>query len=197
MSENLQNEIKADPVAVSFDVMYQMAMFNMGQLKRIHDECQCNSQPKTVVSHSPEYVEWLESELEKSCDVIKMLASLYESCYITLEQLMQSTNIQTGLQPTSQPTMLNRSVEDDLKDSRVNGRRYIPKHSRRVLSETEVIIIKNMMDQGVGDSDIAKQYNVDSGIISSIRLNKTYKDVEPTEVHRLTDMLRGRITEES
>ena len=48
-------------------------------------------------------------------------------------------------------------------------------HSK--LTEEDVIEIINLFDNGIIDSEIAKEFNVTAGVISSIRFGKTWKHV--------------------
>ena len=64
------------------------------------------------------------------------------------------------------------------------GRQYLKNNGRAYnarLTDQQVVEIKQLLKEGVYQKVIAKQFNVTSGTISHLNLNKTYKNVQELE----------------
>lgn len=80
--------------------------------------------------------------------------------------------------------------KENIQDSIKKGRfKFVPNHlkakgsnvSSAKLNEKNVVLIKKMIKDGIGNKEIAKKFNVVHGTISHIRVGKTWKHVQIEE----------------
>ena len=76
------------------------------------------------------------------------------------------------------------TAKDNTQDMITKGRQYLKNNGRAYnarLTDQQVVEIKQLLKEGVYQKVIAKQFNVTSGTISHLNLNKTYKNVQELE----------------
>lgn len=66
------------------------------------------------------------------------------------------------------------NIYDDLK----NGARKGSKNGRAIFDERHVVLIRRLLKEGVGTSELARLMNVSIGTIHAIKMGKNWKDLE-------------------
>lgn len=168
---------------VSFSNYLGMARIALKGMEELHNHVK-HVDPSFYI-YNDSKVKVLEEQLSDAYDLIKVLAYLYENSYITIVNMQQPTS---STQPHEQQhESIHESPLDKMKRVLVDNNslkpttvqhKYSPKLKRRVLPDEVAAMIRTLLEAGVPNNVIAKQLNVDSGIISGIGAGLTYRGVE-------------------
>lgn len=139
------------------------------------EESKCHIDPATAV-YNDSKVKVLENELSDAYDLIKVLAYLYEKSYITIVNLQQptSSNPMIAVGQESPIDKMKRLIPGSVENVQ-RSKSYSPKLKRRVLPDSTAAMIRTMLEAGVPNCVIAKQLDIDAGIISGIDAGLTYR----------------------